>query len=658
MKKRILLLIAVAVMFVMNVQAQTGPADIDKTLATITEEKYPGAPAVIALDETRVDVEESGLSHVNRKLVVKVLNEEGCLRYSTYRLDYDPASSFAEIRSIETIRNGGREKLPAENVLDLPQPQSMIYWGPRMKVASIPRLNPGDAVEINTYSKGFVIAYLTAGGDVPAAADERYIPPMRGHYYDVVLFQGDLPIAKKSYTLVMPREKLLNAKVYHGEVGFETSYDKTKVKYIWSKENVPPLKEEPRMVENTDAMTKVVLATAEDWPAKSRWFYEVNENAKAFEWDSDIKKKVDELTSGLKTDDEKRKALLAWVAREIRYSGISMGKGEGYTLHPGIMTFNDRAGVCKDIAGMLVTMLRCAGYTTYPAMTMAGAKVEDVPADQFNHCVVVVKLGPGEYKLYDPTWCPFSREVWSSAEKPQNFVIGTPEGEVLMETPTAPPEDNFIKVVSTGRLESNGDLSGRMRITGGAYSETNLVWAVTSTDKSEVRHVFEEWIHKISPQAELVSYSTEDPVDVNRPFFITLDYRVPGYAVKTANGLFFRSPAAQNILSNRRITDFVAAASGEKREHDIYLRSTRKFIFDEKIELPGIQKNPDSLKPDTVDGPSASFEAKASTAGKYFELKETFSVRKKIVPASDHGNLKEAYQAMKDFGSRYYRAAN
>ena len=51
-------------------------------------------------------------------------------------------------------------------------------------------------------------------------------------------------------------------------------------------------------------------------------------------------------------------------------------------------------------------------------------------------------------------------------------------------------------------------------------------------------------------------------------------------------------------------------------------------------------------------------EAQASTAGKYFELKETFSVRKKIVPASDHGNLKEAYQAMKDFGSRYYRAAN
>ncbi len=236
MRKRILLLISVTLLAFSGVSAQTSQSGLEQTLAGITAEKYPGSPAVIVLDETKVDVEDSGLSHVNRRMVVKVLNEEGCLRYSTYRLDYDPASSFAEIRSIETIRDGKREKLPAGSILDLPQPQMMIYWGPRMKLASIPRLNPGDAVEINTYSKGFVIAYLTAGE--AARDDERYIPPMRGHYYDVVLFQGDLPIVKKSYELIMPRDKFLNARVYHGEVGFETSYDKEKVRYLWSKENV------------------------------------------------------------------------------------------------------------------------------------------------------------------------------------------------------------------------------------------------------------------------------------------------------------------------------------------------------------------------------------------------------------------------------------
>ena len=33
-----------------------------------------------------------------------------------------------------------------------------------------------------------------------------------------------------------------------------------------------------------------------------------------------------------------------------------MGKGEGLTLHTGNMIFEQRSGVCKDIAGMMVTM--------------------------------------------------------------------------------------------------------------------------------------------------------------------------------------------------------------------------------------------------------------------------------------------------------------
>ena len=44
-----------------------------------------------------------------------------------------------------------------------------------------------------------------------------------------------------------------------------------------------------------------------------------------------------------------------------------MGKGEGYTLHTGEMIYNDRSGVCKDKAGIAITMLRAAGYTVLEA---------------------------------------------------------------------------------------------------------------------------------------------------------------------------------------------------------------------------------------------------------------------------------------------------
>ena len=49
------------------------------------------------------------------------------------------------------------------------------------------RLEPGDALELETYRKGFMIAYLgqeEAPGVVEAhdeVNESRYIPPMRGH---------------------------------------------------------------------------------------------------------------------------------------------------------------------------------------------------------------------------------------------------------------------------------------------------------------------------------------------------------------------------------------------------------------------------------------------------------------------------------------------
>ena len=55
-------------------------------------------------------------------------------------------------------------------------------------------------------------------------------------------------------------------------------------------------------------------------------------------------------------------------------------------------------------------------------MTMAGSRVESIPADHFNHCVAVVKLADGTYMPLDPTWVPFCRELWSSAEQQQNYL--------------------------------------------------------------------------------------------------------------------------------------------------------------------------------------------------------------------------------------------
>ncbi|MBW2257927.1 MAG: DUF3857 and transglutaminase domain-containing protein, partial [Deltaproteobacteria bacterium] len=304
--------------------------------------------------DTRVEVEDSGLSHIRERQVIKCLTEEGAAALARLRFDWDPASNLVEVETLRVLREDGEvEELPLDGGVDLPQPQRGIYWGARMRLVPVPRLDPGDAVEVETYMKGFLIAYLGEEGD-----DERYIPPMRGHFYDVVTFERPHPVKVRRYEVRTPLDKPVQYEVYNGEVQSFSGFDATHHRYAFWKEDLPAFHSEDHAVDGPDVQAKVVMATAPDWPAKSRWFYQANEAQ--FEANPAIVAKVEEITRGLETDEEKVAAIVHWSADNIRYSGISMGEGEGYTLHPGPMIFEDRSGVCKDKAGMAITMMRAA----------------------------------------------------------------------------------------------------------------------------------------------------------------------------------------------------------------------------------------------------------------------------------------------------------
>ncbi|MHC4778872.1 MAG: DUF3857 domain-containing transglutaminase family protein, partial [Planctomycetota bacterium] len=428
---------------------------------------HEGMDTVVVFDHTWVDVEPGGLGHVTNTRVVKILTEAGAAQMGALRFDYDPKSMTSEVRGLRVHGKGGPVesvdvKDPA-NFSDLPQPARGMFWGPLMFVYRVPRLEVGDALEIRTYQKGFQVAYL-GGETAGSAVEEEITPPMPGHYYDVVLFEEEVPVKEKKYTIVLPKDKPIRANVYHGGLEVEMDFDDSTIRYSWSKRDMAALKPEPRMAFPTDVKTKLVLATNKTWEEKSRWFYDANKNQ--FEWDADIEKTVAEVTKNCKTPEEKAEALLHWTAQEIRYIGFSLGKGEGFTIHPGIMTYKERGGVCKEFGGMLVTLLRAAGMDAYPVMTQAGKKVEEIPADQFDHCFTAWKKSDGEFVLLDPTWAPFAREIYCTAEQQQNFLIGTPKGEPLGITPARPPEASLLKITGTSILRAGGLLEAEVTITG------------------------------------------------------------------------------------------------------------------------------------------------------------------------------------------------
>ncbi len=602
---------------------------------------HDGASKVVVFDTTKVKMMESGLSHVNIHQLIKVLTDDGAvdLRYQTF--NYDTLSAYVEIKEANIYKKDGRViRLDKSAIHDYQAPARAIYWGARDRMIAFGRLEAGDAIEIKMYRKGFTYALLYDD------EDERYIPPMRGHYYDIVPFYSSTPILSKYYQASIPADKKMQFEVYNGEVQSSVMFAGDRTTYTWSKENITPFKREPHMVSPSDEYTKLLMSTAEDWEAKSIWFYGVNEDYGSFKYDDEIKAKTEEIIKGAKNDMEKIERLTHWVAEEIRYSGLSMGKGEGYTLHTGEMNFADRCGVCKDKAGMLVTMLRAAGFESYAAMTMAGSRIDRIPADQFNHSVTVVKYND-EYMLLDPTWVPGVRELWSSAEQQQGYLLGVPEGATLMVTPISPPEEHYYRVNGESELSKDGTLKGSLKIEAEKQSDARFRRLLKGTYKAGWGNTLLDLAATISPNIEVKNLKFTDPYDLSKPMKITFDYEIPDYAMVGEKTIHFKPVVAGFPFRHRYLNSALFMnVSPEKRETNFRTGCSKLAELSETIKLPWGYKIEDLPEYEAVTGTGAEFEAKYEQKRGKLIFTEKFVQKKRIYEPGDWESFRNSVNAV------------
>ena len=645
-KKQILFSLIIAVL-TFSVSAQSVTELIKKNDNT---PKYKGYNLLLIFDSTKVDVQETGLSYNNQHTLYKVLTYKGSKQLSNLKFDYDPQSAFVKIKKVVIYKkDGSKKELDLNTTLDYPAPAHMIYWGARQKMIEVGRLEPGDAVEVSMFKKGFTYALLQDGKN----NDDRYIPPMKGNFYDIVHFWSSNPIVKKVYQVKIPKDKYFQYKFYNGEVDSAKKQIGDKIQYTFTKTNIFPIRKEPHMVGLSDVAPKLILSTSRNWQEKSVWFNKVNEDYDSFASTKEIDSKVDKILLGAKDEMDSVSRLTHWVGDEIRYSGISMGKGEGYTLHKGAMDFRDRCGVCKDKAGMLITMLRAAGFTAYPAMTMAGSRIENIPADQFNHCVVVAKLSDKKYHLLDPTWVPFVRELWSSCEQQQNYLMGVPEGADLKETSVSPPENHLLKIIGKSEISNDGTLTGEVVLQATGQSDASLRAIFTYYKKSQWKANVEKQILAINPLAEITEMTYPNTYDYKKaPVKIIVKYKIPNYALITNNELIFKPFAAQNIFKYAQY-NLRFNTNLEKRKYGFKDRCSRLVEINETIKLPKFESKIFLPKADSSDGTGASFVGGYSLNGNTLLLNEKASYKKRVYSADDWQSYRTAVKSQNKFADEY-----
>lgn len=613
-------------------------------------ELYAGYDCVNLLDSTSVTVQPTGSGSFAVCKIIKVMNTRGAVANRILKYDYDPLTAHAEFHRVTIYKaNGDVVNLDITRQQDYVAPARAIYWGARQIMMEVGRLDPGDIIDYQIDKKGFTYALLTSA---TAGDDEsRFIPPMRGQFYDIVPFWATEPTVRKVYKVNIPMEKEMQFQFYQGECTSSMRYEDGRKAYTFVSTDIMPTRREPNMVDLFDAAPKLMMSSTPRWQDKSLWFNKVNEDYGSFNAIPEAQKKVDELIKGKKTEMEKIAVLTHWVADNIRYSGISMGKGEGYTLHNLKMNYTDRCGVCKDIAGTLIAFLRMAGFEAYPAMTMAGSRVESIPADHFNHCVAVVKLSSGTYMPLDPTWVPFCRELWSSAEQQQNYLPGVPEASDLCLTPVSAPENHYVRIKADNRLDAKGTLTGQFTITAEGQSDSNIRRIFTTGWQSQWQAALENQLLAVSPKARLIGVDYgKDPKNYQAaPIKMTFRYEIPGYALPGEGEMLFK-PMVMNNLYNQVKSYLRINTDLEERRYGFKDACSRLVELDETIQLPAGYKLAGDGKEDNTQSSAADFEGSLRQEGNKVVLHQKLALKKRVYEAGDWNGFRDAVNAHKSFG--------
>ncbi len=533
---------AVWVLAVTGLAAPEPPAPLPEAAAvltaagTVTREAYPDADDVLVDDLIVTVYEPDGTSRTWDDTYLKILTERGRRERSTLALAYTLPYGTAAFAAVEVFKPDGT-RLPVDvaaagrEMVDPGQMSANIY-NPNDKLVqvSVPGLEIGDVLRIYTFR-------------------DEVKPRVPGTWSDYQVFESTMPIVRLRYDVrapagLLPRHAELKAPVAGTvEAGRGTLAD-GREQWSWEVRDVPRYFPEPGMPAAHTVVQRLLLSTIEDWPALSRWYWELSLPHLEAVTDA-MRAQVEALTAGAADRHERIERLFRFVSQEIRYMGITTEtEAPGYEPHDVSMTYENRYGVCRDKAALLVAMLRLAGLPAYPVLINVGPLLDaDVPQPFFNHAVVAVEEEPGGYLLMDPT-DENTRELMPAYLEHRSYLVARPEGEALLVSPVRPAAQNAMRIESHGWINEEETLHMASVLRFEGVNDTLSRGALARRRDAQRRRFFEARVREVIPGARLAGLEIEpaDVRDTRQPLCVRLQIEAPGALARRGGAALLPPP--------------------------------------------------------------------------------------------------------------------
>jgi transglutaminase-like putative cysteine protease len=497
-----------------------------KAAAEITPARYSNSDSVIVEQKSVRDYHTDGTGECQDETFTKVLTEKGRRDNREQTLFFMLPYWTVDVPKLEVLKADGTVvpvDVPANSKVSIDNGQmAENIYDPNSKILmiNIPQLDIGDTIHM-------ISRQLIHRSIMPSEYDEENV------------LEGSSYIRHVSYEVHAPKDLPLVSiglrNQVPGTISNTTETNRDQVVYHWEVNNVPRMFDEPNMPAYDEVLQRVMVSTVPQWQDISKWYWNLS------------KPHLDKFTPAMQetnrllianahTDMDKIMALFYFVSSKIRYMGVTPEQDRpGFEPHDVCLTFDKKYGVCRDKAGLLVEMLRLAGFKAYPVLINIGAKRDpQVPQVDFNHAIVCVELKPGEYTLMDPT-DENTRDLLPASDRNRSYLVCKPEGETIKVSPIEPPDKHMLYVKTTGTLNADGVLTATSDFSFEGVNDDAYRNAFSHLKPDERKDFFEARLKGAVPGLKLISLTItpENVLDTSVPLSAQLKFTASGL---TANG--------------------------------------------------------------------------------------------------------------------------
>ena len=198
-------------------------------------------------------------------------------------------------------------------------------------------------------------------------------------------------------------------------------------------------------------------------------------------------------------------------------------------------------------------------------------------------------------------------------------------------------------------MSADGTLTWILTVTAEGQTDAGIRGMFRNSNKTQWNQNVEKEILKISPLAEVTRIEYTDPIDYKSgPIRITVEYRIPEYALVSGDQVLFTPVTASNVFKNYQPHLFFETWMKE-RKFPFRDRCSRSVELSESIQLPGNSKSVYLPEAKNNTGDFCSFQGGYDWKDHTLTLNEKIVLGKRIYDAKNWPEFRDAVISQNSF---------